>query len=187
MSGGAGDWRPGADTGTGGSTKTGTMRRYRLEASVVSAVVILDQLTKALVRRDIPLHESVTVLPGLLNFVHVRNTGAAFGFLNAVEFPYKAAVVALVAAASLIAIACYAARVSSHESLARAGLALIIGGAVGNLIDRLLVGSVVDFVDVVLGSWHFWAFNVADSAITLGVAAMLIDMIGMGRHVPTTS
>jgi len=95
--------------------------------------------------------------------------------------------VALVAAASLIAIAGYAVRVSSHERLARTGLALIISGAVGNLIDRLFVGSVVDFVDVVLGSWHFWAFNVADSAITLGVAAMLIDMIGMGRHVPTTS
>jgi signal peptidase II len=182
MSGGAG--QPGADIRAGRTA--GTMRRFRLEAFAVSGVVVLDQLTKALVRRDIPPLESVAVVPGLLNLVHVRNTGAAFGFLNAVEFPYKAAVVALVASASLIAIACYAVRLSSHESLARAGLALIIGGAVGNLIDRLLFGSVVDFVDVVLGSWHFWAFNVADSAITLGVVAMLIDMIGMGRHVPST-
>jgi len=118
--------------------------------------------------------------------VHVRNTGAAFGFLNAVDFPYKAPVVALAAALALMGIAVYAARLSSHERLARIGLALILGGAVGNLIDRLTLGSVVDFVDVVLGGWHFWAFNVADSAITLGVAAMLADMIGLDRHASST-
>jgi signal peptidase II len=83
-------------------------------------------------------------------------------------------------------IALYAARMSSHERLSRVGLALILGGAVGNLIDRLTLGSVVDFVDVVLGGWHFWAFNVADSAITLGVVAMLADMIGLDRHVSST-
>jgi len=94
--------------------------------------------------------------------------------------------VALVATAALIGIALYAARVSSHERLARAGLALVLGGALGNLIDRLTIGSVVDFIDVVFGNWHFWAFNVADSAITLGVAAMLADMIGLDRHVPPT-
>jgi signal peptidase II len=84
-------------------------------------------------------------------------------------------------------IALYAARLSSHERLARIGLALILGGAVGNLLDRLMLGSVVDFVDAVIGGWHFWAFNVADSAITLGVAAMLADMIGLDRHASTTA
>ena len=64
---------------------------------------------------------------------------------------------------------------------------MILAGAIGNLIDRLSLGSVVDFVDVVFGGWHFWAFNVADSAITLGVIAMIIDMIGLDRHVSTTS
>jgi signal peptidase II len=103
-----------------------------------------------------------------------------------VEFPYKAPVVALAATLALVAIAVYAARLSSHERLARIGLALVLGGAVGNLIDRLTLGSVVDFVDVVLGGWHFWAFNVADSAITLGVAAMLADMIGLDRHASST-
>jgi signal peptidase II len=161
-------------------------RRFALEATLIAGVVALDQLTKLLVRGEIPIHGSVTVIPGLLNIVHVRNTGAAFGFLNAVEFPYKAAVVALVATAALIGIALYAARMSSHERLARVGLGLILGGAVGNLIDRLVLGSVVDFVDVILGGWHFWAFNVADSAITIGVAAMLADMIGLDRHVSRT-
>jgi len=161
-------------------------RRFLLELLLIGGLVALDQLTKLLVRLEIPLHDSVTVIPGFLNLVHVRNTGAAFGFLNAVDFPYKAAVVALAATAALAGIALYAARLSSHERLARIGLALILGGAAGNLLDRLLLGSVVDFVDVVFGGWHFWAFNVADSAITLGVAAMLADMIGLDRHASTT-
>jgi signal peptidase II len=161
-------------------------RRFRLELSLIAGIVALDQLTKLMVRAEIPIHGSVTLIPGLLNLVHVRNTGAAFGFLNAADFPYKAAVVALVATAALMGIALYAARLSSHERLSRIGLALILGGAVGNLIDRLVLGSVVDFVDVVLGGWHFWAFNVADSAITLGVVAMLADMIGLDRHASST-
>jgi signal peptidase II len=169
--------------GTPGGTPP---RRFLLELSLIGGIVALDQLTKWLVRVEIPLHGSVVVIPDLLNLVHVRNTGAAFGFLNAVEFPYKAAVVALVATAALMGIALYAARMSSHERLARIGLALILGGAVGNLIDRLALGSVVDFVDVILGGWHFWAFNVADSAITLGVVAMLADMIGLDRHASST-
>jgi len=163
-----------------------TSRLRRVEVVLILAILAADQLSKALVRAYVPLHDSVTVIAGVLNITHVRNSGAAFGFLNAVEFPYKQAVVALAATAALIGIALYAARVSSHERLARVGLAMILAGAVGNLIDRLWLGSVVDFVDVVFGTWHFWAFNVADSAITLGVIAMMIDMIGMGRHVSTT-
>jgi signal peptidase II len=175
-------------SGTAGGVVHGDAapRRFALELALIAGIVALDQATKLLVRLEIPLHESVTVIPGLLNLVHVRNTGAAFGFLNAVDFPYKPAVVALIAAAALMGIALYAARMSSHERLARLGLALILGGAVGNLIDRLALGSVVDFVDVVLGGWHFWAFNVADSAITLGVVAMLADMIGLNRHASST-
>ena len=163
------------------------LRLHRFEMVLIAAVLVADQATKALVRAHIPLYDSKPIVDGVLNLTHVRNTGAAFGFLNTVDFPYKAAVVALAATAALIGIAFYAARVSSHERLARLGLALILAGAVGNLVDRLWLGSVVDFVDVVLGGWHFWAFNVADSAITLGVVAMMIDMIGMGRHVSTTT
>ena len=169
-----------------GRAGDGPPRRFALEAGVIAGVVAVDQATKLLVRAEVPIHGTVPVIPDLLNIVHVRNTGAAFGFLNAVDFPYKAAVVALVATAALIGIALYAARMSSHERLARIGLALILGGAVGNLIDRLALGSVVDFVDVVLGGWHFWAFNVADAAITVGVVAMLADMIGLDRHVSST-
>ncbi|HWF84423.1 MAG TPA: signal peptidase II, partial [Vicinamibacterales bacterium] len=81
----------------------------------------------------------------------------------------------------------YAASLAHHQLVARIGLALIIGGAAGNLLDRIWVGSVVDFVDVYWRTYHFWAFNVADSAITVGVAIMMLDMLGVGTHVSKTA
>jgi signal peptidase II len=151
--------------------------RRKLEVFLPLLIVAADQLTKAAVRALLPLHDSVTVIPGLVDFTHVRNTGAAFGFLNTVDFPYKTVVIALIATAALIGVATYAAGLGHHQLAARVGLALIIGGAAGNLLDRLIIGSVVDFVDVYWRSWHFWAFNVADSAITIGVAIMVLDML----------
>ena len=154
----------------------------RLELWLPIVIVGLDQLTKALVRLTIPLHDRVTIVPCFLEFTHVRNTGAAFGILNAAEFPFKTIVIAIVATAALIGVALYAAGLAHHQTLARVGLALIIGGAAGNLIDRVIAGSVVDFVDVYWRSYHFWAFNVADSAISIGVAIMILDMIGVNKH-----
>lgn len=147
---------------------------------LATVVVLVDQATKAIVRSTLPLHDSVTVIPGLVELTHVRNTGAAFGILNAADFPYKAAVIALVATIALASIAIYTARLSPHQSLARLGLALILGGAAGNLIDRVTAGFVLDFVDVHWGEYHFWAFNVADAAITVGVVGMLLDMVRTG-------
>jgi len=144
-------------------------------------IVMIDQLTKAVVRATVPLHSSRTIVPGLLDITHVQNSGAAFGILNAADFPYKAVVIALVATAALVSIAIFAAGVAPHQRLARLGLALILGGAAGNLVDRVTVGSVVDFVDVYWGQYHFWAFNVADSAITVGVIGMMLDMLGVGN------
>jgi signal peptidase II len=155
---------------------------HRFELWLPALIVLCDQVTKAIVRRTLPLHESVVVIPGVVDFTHIRNTGAAFGFLNGVEFPFKTVVIAIVATAALVGVAWYAAGLAHHQTLARAGLALIIGGATGNLIDRVVVGSVVDFVDVYWRTYHFWAFNVADSAISIGVAIMILDMIGVSRH-----
>jgi len=101
--------------------------------------------------------------------------------LNAADFPYKAAVMIGIAGMALLAITAYATQLGFHERLARFGLALILGGAFGNLIDRALFGHVVDFVDVYWGAAHFWAFNVADAAITVGAIFVLLDMIGLGR------
>jgi signal peptidase II len=153
-----------------------------VEPWVAAGVVVLDQLTKALVVRTMSLHASVEVLPGVFDFTHVRNTGAAFGMLNAVDFPFKSVVITTIAFAALIAIAFYAGRFGSDTRLARLGLALIVGGAAGNLIDRARQGYVVDFVDVYWRGWHFWAFNVADAAITVGATALILDMLGVGRR-----
>ena len=158
----------------------------RLEIWLPILIIALDQLTKAFIRKMLPLHMSVTIIPGFLDFTHVRNTGAAFGILNTAEFPLKTALIACIAVAALVSVAMYAAGLSRDQLLARTGLALIIGGAAGNLIDRVVAGSVVDFVDVYWGSAHFWAFNVADSAITIGATIMILDMLGIGTHVSKT-
>jgi signal peptidase II len=161
-----------------------TVRPYArpLELGTMAVVVALDQLTKVIVKQTLPLGESRSIIPNLLDFTHVHNTGAAFGLLNAADFPYKPLVMIGIAAMALVAIAGYATQLGFHERMARLGLALILGGAFGNLIDRAVQGYVVDFVDVYWGTTHFWAFNVADSAITIGAIMVLLDMIGLGRR-----
>jgi signal peptidase II len=158
----------------------------RTEFWVGLGIVLVDQLSKAIVRAHIMPHDQIEVIPGLLNLTHVLNTGAAFGLLNAADFPFKSVVIAGLAIGALIAIAVYALSFGTETALARYSLMLILAGASGNLIDRAVAGAVVDFVDVYWGNWHFWAFNVADSAITIGAALLILDMLRAGRHVPTT-
>jgi signal peptidase II len=154
----------------------------RLEIWLPILIVAFDQLTKAMVRSMLPLQASVTILPGFIDFTHVTNSGAAFGILNGVDFPFKSVLIAVIATAALIGVGMYAASLAHHQLVARIGLALIIGGAAGNLLDRIVVGSVVDFVDVYWHTYHFWAFNVADSAISVGVAIMILDMLGVDKR-----
>jgi len=151
------------------------------EFGIIAGIVLVDQLSKWIVRSTIHLYAKKTIIPNLLDFTHVQNTGAAFGVLNAADFPFKSAVMIAIATLALVAISLYARQLGSHEKLSRYGLALILGGAFGNLIDRALAGYVVDFVDVYWGDAHFWAFNVADAAITIGAILVLLEMIGLGR------
>ncbi len=161
---------------------TPSIRQRELWIALV--IVVLDQAVKALVRGHVALNESVTVVPGFFDLTRVHNTGTAFGFMNGVEFPFKTIILACVAVAALAGVALYTISLPYEQRLARTGLALIIGGAAGNLIDRVSWGYVVDFVDVYWSGWHFWAFNVADAAITVGVALMILEQLGAGtRHV----
>jgi len=153
----------------------------RVQAIVAVTVVLADQIVKAMVRSRLALHESVTVIPGFFDLTRVHNTGAAYGFLNGVDFPFKTALLACVALAALIGLGVYAASLDRKQALTRAGLTLVIGGAAGNLIDRVTAGYVLDFFDLYRGDWHFWAFNVADSAITIGVVLMILELLGLGR------
>jgi signal peptidase II len=149
---------------------------------IAVAVIILDQVVKAVVRPRLGLFDSITVIPGFFNLTRVHNTGAAFGLMNAIDIPYKTAVMALVQTAALVGLAAYAATLAPAQRLTRIGLSFVIGGAIGNLIDRVSAGYVLDFFDFYWRGWHFWAFNIADASITIGVALMILDLLGLGHR-----
>ena len=153
-----------------------------VEVIAIGTIVVLDQITKFMVRSTIPLYGKHVIIPNLLDVTNVQNSGAAFGLLNAADFPYKSAVMIGIATLALVAISLYARQLGAHERLSRYGLALILGGAFGNLLNRAIAGYVVDFVDVYWGDAHFWAFNVADAAITVGAILVLLEMVGIGRR-----
>lgn len=141
---------------------------------VLVVTVALDQLTKAWVIDSFQLYESREVIPGFFNLVYVTNSGAAFSLLADVDSPWRHyffLAVGILAVAG-ITVACWKmAKVNWYYCPA---LALIAGGALGNLIDRIRFGSVIDFLDVYIGRYHWPAFNVADSAICIGAAMFLI-------------
>ena len=144
--------------------------------TITAVVILLDLWTKAMVLRRIDLHEAVPVIPGFFQLVHVRNTGAAFGLgANA-----SSRLVPLLLNVGAIAVFCvvvaYALRAAATDRLLQTGLHLILGGAIGNLVDRFRFGYVVDFLDVYLGRHHWPAFNIADSAICIGIALLFLDM-----------
>ena len=174
------------DMRTDGALRADRWASRRLEVTVAAGIVVADQIVKAVVLATLPLHDGVAVIPGLLSLTHVRNTGAAFGLLNSAAFPFKTVMVTLMAVTALVLIAAYAWRTAPEERLSRIGLSLILGGAIGNLIDRARLGYVVDFVDVYWRDYHFWAFNVADAAITMGAIIILAEILFARRHVPQT-
>lgn len=158
-----------------------TASRASLLWWLIAVVIVLDQATKALVQQFIPVYGSVTVIPGLIDFVHIHNAGVAFGLMNDLEHAWRSTMTTGLALAALAGIVYYSRQMRPDERLARAGLSLILGGAIGNLIDRLRIGHVVDFVDVYRGAWHFWAFNVADAAITCGAVLIFAELIFPSR------
>lgn len=162
-------------------------RGYSFQLAVAGLIVVLDQLTKLMIRRQFELYDSTAVIPNLFSLTRIHNTGAAFGLLDGVDLPFKTGLLAVVSLAALAGLVMFAVSLPEIHRLARGGVALVVGGAAGNLIDRLWLGYVVDFVDVYWGGWHFWAFNVADSAISVGMALIILDQLGVGRHrVPET-
>lgn len=150
------------------------MSRYRLLGIVSLIVLILDQATKLHIDYHFELYESVTVLENFFHITYVRNKGAAFGILadSAFRIPFFIAVATLAAGGILW----YLRSLRDDQKLLHFALALIFSGAVGNLIDRIRLGEVIDFIDVHWYQHHWPAFNVADSAICFGVGLLLLDM-----------
>ncbi len=141
------------------------------------AVVVLDQATKAALVRTLELHDSVSLVDGLLSLSHVRNRGAAFGLLSDWDLPGQSLLLSLLSVAALVAIATYFVRLPPSSRLPRIALALVLGGAFGNLIDRVRLGYVVDFIHMYWRQHQWPDFNAADSAITIGVTLLVLDML----------
>lgn len=149
-------------------------RIHALQWGLVGVVVLLDQLAKAAVLRSLELHESVPVIEGFFDITHVLNRGGVWGLGSQASPAVK--VVVFLALPTLITglAAWFSAQLRPEERLRRLGLSLVVGGAIGNLIDRLRLGMVVDFLSFHVGE-HYWpAFNLADSAICVGVGILLV-------------
>ena len=137
-------------------------------------VVILDQITKWLVLRSILLGDSIEVIPGFFNLVLTFNKGAAFGMMAGLSDGVREVVLALTTGFALVVVAFFLFTDCKRDALGQVALAMILGGALGNIIDRIRIGAVIDFLDVYYGTAHWPAFNVADSAICIGVALLIL-------------
>ncbi len=150
------------------------MSRYLLLLITTAIIVPFDQLTKFYIDSRFQLYESVTVLENFFHITYLRNKGAAFGILsdNAVRIPFFITVTLL----ATVGILWYLRRLADRQRVLQISLSLIFAGAAGNLIDRIRYGEVIDFLDFHWYQHHWPAFNIADSAITIGVGLMLIDL-----------
>lgn len=138
-------------------------------------IVILDQLSKLWITQTLSIHQSIAILP-FLNFTLLHNEGAAFSFLANAGGWQRWLFVSLTAVITTILLI-WLSKISRQQRLIALSLTLVIGGAIGNLIDRALYGYVVDFIDVYYQQWHWYTFNIADSAISIGVTLLLLDTI----------
>ena len=140
----------------------------------VSAILVLaDQVSKAIVVRTMSLYESIPIIPNFFNFTYITNDGMAFG----IDFPFGYFIFSAVSLLLTLFLFWYLWSVRNHSIVIRLGLAMIIAGAIGNLIDRLMLGEVIDFLDFMIRDFHWYVFNLADSYVTVGMVLLLIDSI----------
>lgn len=160
-------------------------RRYGLMALIVLSVIILDQLTKWHVTSAMRLHESIPIVPDLFSLTYIRNSGAAFGILAGSHAGFRLVFFGLTSVLALALLGTIYARLSPTDWIGRVSVASIFGGAVGNLIDRIRSGEVIDFLDFSLLGHHWPAFNVADAAITVGVCFLIGHFFQRKHESPT--
>ncbi|NLY40333.1 MAG: signal peptidase II [Desulfovibrionales bacterium] len=159
-------------------------RRAKLIVCTAALVLGLDQGSKIWIQHAIPVWEKVcTVIPGFFDIVHILNRGAAFGFLNTPDITWQRLFFIVVSLLAMGIIVFMARSTEDDGPLYEYGLALILGGALGNLIDRIRLGVVVDFLDFYVGAWHWPAFNVADMGICIGAASLLLSFYQRRHHV----
>jgi len=150
--------------------------KYLALLFVSGVLIVIDQYTKFMVSLHIPLNYSIKLVDGFFNLTHIRNSGVAFGLFASQQSEYKALMFISISIIAIMAILVIFHQTPKEKKIVQTGLILIFSGAIGNLIDRSLHGEVIDFVDFFIEGYHFPAFNIADSCITIGVALMVVDL-----------
>ena len=151
-------------------------------AVVVIFVLSLDRWTKWLIDTRLLLNQTILVIDGFFNITYVRNTGVAFGILDSLQSSFKGTLLGILTVAAIIAVIVYSLRTSVNQRLLQVGLSLILAGALGNLYDRVNYGYVIDFIEVYIRDYRWPSFNVADSAITMGVALLALELFRKDTH-----
>jgi signal peptidase II len=163
-------------------TKGGLLQsRHKLFLVLTAGVLFLDQASKAVVSASLQMHEVRPIIRGLLNLTLVHNTGVAFGLMAGRVSPARTFFFLAVALLAMGVVLWMLLRLPEGQKMELVALSLIFGGALGNVIDRIRLGEVVDFIDIYYGSYHWPAFNVADSAISIGVILLLFRLVFQGE------
>ena len=157
-------------------------KKYILFVATTVLIVLLDQITKVYIDTSMQLHDSLPVIQGLFSITYVRNPGAAFGFLAGASPLFRYLFFVAVTVTAIVLILFYIRKNKAEEQRLNISLSLILSGAIGNLIDRIRLGEVIDFMDVYIGSYHWPAFNVADSSISIGAVILLIELMRRNKE-----
>lgn len=150
--------------------------KYAIFAGTLFATVIIDQLLKSYIRSMMALHDSITVIPGFFNITYGTNPGAAFGFLAKAPPAFRTLFLILVSIVAIVLILYFIVKNKATDNLLTLSLSFIMGGAIGNLVDRVRAGEVTDFLDFSLASYHWPAFNMADSFISIGAVILIYEI-----------
>jgi signal peptidase II len=148
--------------------------RHAMLALITLGTVWLDQTTKSTIMQTMRLHESIPVIPNFFSLTYIRNPGAAFGILASSSTGFRLLFFALTSLFALVLLGTIFLRLRQDDSMGQMSIAAVLGGAVGNLLDRVRLGEVIDFLDVYVNGYHWPAFNVADAAISVGVFFLIL-------------
>lgn len=162
-------------------------RKYWVLFIFFFGVLVLDQWTKSMIVQQLPLHQRVEVISGFFNIIHVRNTGGAFGIFGGEKGGLGSVLFVVVSLFAIGVIIYLFMRTREDEKTLALSFSLILSGAMGNLIDRLRYGEVIDFLDFHLSTYHWPAFNVADSAICIGIGLLALELLRRDRKRSTQS
>ena len=164
---------------------SGSAWRSLVLALVTGAIIASDQISKLYIMQNMRLHESIPIVPNLFSLTYIRNPGAAFGLLAGSSNAFRMVFFGLTSVLALVLLGAILVRMPESDWMGRLSVAGILGGAIGNLIDRLRYGEVIDFLDVYVDVYHWPAFNIADSAITVGVLFLMLHFATEKKDPPS--